>query len=69
MKIAKTCPIKKKAIPWQIEFFQYIIIKPFRTFSGLCVWKDVNNEKNFARFVKKNAKIRDVKMSKPFHYH
>ena len=39
------------------------------------VWKDLNKETNvkkfekIARFVKKIAKIRDVKMLKPFHYH
>ena len=38
-----------------------------------CFWKDVNNKKQSknieksARFVKKNAKIGDVKMLKPFH--
>ena len=39
-KIAKICHIKKmKAIPWELKIFQYLIIKPFRTFSGQCVWK------------------------------
>ena len=35
-----------KAIPWQIKYFQYLIIKPLRTFSGTCDWKNVNNETN-----------------------
>ena len=43
-------------------------------FSGPRVWKDLNKEKSVkkfeknARFVKK-ARIRDVKMLKPFHCH
>ena len=51
-----------------VTFYQTI-------FSGPFVWKDVNNEKKmsqklnkFARFVKKNALIRHVKMLKPFDY-
>ena len=76
-EIAKICHIKKlKAITWQIKFFQLFIIKPVRTFPGHSVWKDVNNEiqnskKNWTNVhvLSKNAKIRDGKMLKPFHYH
>ena len=46
-----------------------------RSFSGSCVWKDVNIEKKVKKlekncnFVRKNVKIRDVKKLKQLHYH
>ena len=74
-KSLKFVILKKESYSMAKKNFQYFLIKTFRTFPGPCVWKDVNNEKkvknieNICTFCQKNAKNRDVKMLKPFHYH
>ena len=67
-KIAQFCDIKKlKNYSLAIKNLPVTFLsqKPLRMFPGPWVWKDLNkyNVKKFekiARFVKKNAKIRDV---------
>ena len=71
-KIAETSDIKLENISRPIKIFQCLIIKSLRKFSDPFVWKDLNNQKyvkKIARFVRKDAKIRDVRMLVPFHYH
>ena len=52
-KIDNVSDIKHlKTIPSQIKFFQLLIIKPSRWFSGPCVWKDVNIEKRMNKIEK-----------------
>ena len=66
-KIAKICDIKKlKNYSMANKFCQQLIIKSLRPEKEKKMSKIL---KKNALFVKKNAKIRDVKMLKPFHYH